>query len=277
MNDVEERARRLLDGVRTQHDPSSADSARVRARLAARVRAEPLLIAPTPAAQAAIGPLGRLLVALGVGAGAGLAAGLYLAPGLAPTAPTTARATAPVPSAPAAFAPVSDAASRDGASAASVSASPDSKALVTPPSAASLRGPSSVTSARTSRARANAAAAAATPPAAVTPLKAELDGLRRAQELLYQGQPAWALARLAELDRAGVSSALLEERWATRTLAQCSLGGDERALSEAFEKRYPGSAHLEQVRASCRRSFRSGAPAQNSTSGQTEPGRERHE
>jgi hypothetical protein len=108
----------------------------------------------------------------------------------------------------------------------------------------------------------------------VSPLKAELDGLRRAQELLHQGRPAWAIARLEELDRSGVSAALLEERAATRTIAECTLehgsAAGNRARLDEFTTLHPGSAHLDQVRASCAGAPRYGAAEGNMAPAQTE-------
>src|SRR6185369_10941669 len=109
------------------------------------------------------------------------------------------------------------------------------------------------------------------------PLKAELDGLRRAQELLHQGEPAWALARLNELDRAQVGSVLLEERAATRAIAECLLGRDASAQAREFERRFPLSAHLDQVRSSCSRAHQSGTPQPAAQPAQTETPASRHE
>jgi hypothetical protein len=109
------------------------------------------------------------------------------------------------------------------------------------------------------------------------PLKAELDGLRRAQELLHQGQPAWAVARLNELDRAHVSSVLLEERTATRAIAECKLGHDPMSQAREFEQRFPRSAHLEQVRASCSEARQSGTPEASLPPSQTEKAASHHE
>jgi hypothetical protein len=108
------------------------------------------------------------------------------------------------------------------------------------------------------------------------PLKAELDGLRRAQELLHQGQPAWAVARLNELDRAQVGSVLLEERTATRAIAECKLGHDPKLQVQDFEQRFPRSAHLEQVRASCS-AHQSGTPEASLQPAQTEKAASHHE
>jgi hypothetical protein len=106
--------------------------------------------------------------------------------------------------------------------------------------------------------------------AVVSPLKAELDGLRRAQELLYQGRPAWAIARLDELDGAGVGSALIEERAVTRAIAECRIGGDGPRKADEFARRFPRSPHLERVRSSCAEATRVGS---SSSSGGTPAGK----
>ena len=65
MNDVQLRARRVMNVARSPHDPSAADAARVRARLKARVLGEPLLIESTPAPPARASILGKLALVLG--------------------------------------------------------------------------------------------------------------------------------------------------------------------------------------------------------------------
>src|SRR4051812_31906860 len=87
MNDLEERARRLLDAARPGHSPTAGDAARVRSALKARVLAEPLLIQPVeshagplhPRDAAANSVLAKVLIALGAGSALGFAAGLYAA------------------------------------------------------------------------------------------------------------------------------------------------------------------------------------------------------
>jgi hypothetical protein len=116
------------------------------------------------------------------------------------------------------------------------------------------------------------------------PAKAELDGLPRAQELLYQGRLAWAIARLDELDHAGVGSVLLEERAATRAIAECRLGALGTGKADEYARRFPRSAHLERVRASCAGAPQEGAanpaggaPAQKVVPTQTERRGSQHE
>jgi hypothetical protein len=259
MSDLEERARRLVDAARPGHNPTAADAARVRAALKARVLAEPLLIQPGPtqagplraegAPGAAGGALGKVLVALGMGSALGFAAGLYAARAFWPD--TRAQ---PVEARPLAQGSTGEAAGAsnvrlDGGKAAVTKDTPSVSQGATP----SVEGPPFVPPRAPPRASANTARASSVP--AVSPIKAELDGLRRAQEQLYQGRPAWAIARLDELDRAGVGSVLLEERAATRAIAECRLGVAGAPASDEYARRFPRSAHLEQVRASC-----SGAP-----------------
>jgi hypothetical protein len=271
MNDVQLRARRVLDIARSQHDPSAADAARVRARLKARMLAEPLLLLePTPAPPARASRLGKLALALG-GASAGFVAGFFVARGLAPSAETPAAPPAAVEAAPSADMRDALASERAAAAAAEVviplrnAAAASSGAPVPTASSAATPGPTGANAPKLPRRARRAQSVDST---GITPLKAELDGLRRAQELLHQGQPGWALERLKELDRANVSSALLEERMATRAIAECRLGGDAAALADAFARRYPASAHRDQVRASCegaRAPERKLAPAQTET------------
>jgi hypothetical protein len=263
MSDLDERARRLLDAARPGHNPTDADAARVRAALKARVLAEPLLIQPLPmpagrfqpgrAPSAASGVLGKVLIALGVGSALGFAAGLYAAQALWPGTP----ARPPEPGAEQRVAPAT------GAAVGTSGLGRDRGQAVAEHAPSLLQGAMSNTESPSSvpphvQPRTRSSAANSTAPA-TSPLKAELDGLRRAQELLYQGRPAWAIARLDELDRAGVGSVLLEERDATRTIAECRLGAVGAGKADEYARRFPRSAHLERVRASC-----AGAPQDGS-------------
>lgn len=288
MSDLEERARRLVDAARPGHNPSAADAARVRAALQARVLAEPLLIEPGPmhagplragrAAGGAGGALGKVLVALGVGSALGFAAGLYAARALwldTPARPTEARPLAQASTGEAAGAP---SVRLDGVEAAVSRGVPAVSLGATPSADRTLLAAPGVPP------RAGASTARAPSAPAVSPIKAELDGLRSAQEQLYQGRPAWTIARLDELDRAGVGSVLLEERAATRAIAECRLGVAGARASDEYARRFPRSAHLEQVRASCSRAPQAGAaapsgeaPAQKVAPTQTESRGSQHE
>jgi hypothetical protein len=281
MKEMEERARRVLDVVRDRHNPAPADAARVRAKLRARVLLEPALlqVSSRPALEARL--LRKLLLAFGVGGGVGFAAGLYVAQALAPAAALNV-AEAQATASPVVAASTGGTGSPDGKVTAAVAASEETRshpsavpepsdegsvARVFPDSRRKLREP-----------RGSAAhSAQARTPNGPHPLKAELDGLRRAQELLHQGEPAWALARLNELDRAQVGSVLLEERTATRAIAECLLGRDPEAQASEFERRFPRSAHLEQVHSSCSREHQNGAPRPPVQPAQTETPASRHE
>ena len=117
MSDREERARQLIERARPLHSPSTADAARVRAALGARIAAEPLLVAPD--APAAVGTaasgLGKLLAVFAAGSSLGLAAGLYVAATygeprvveVVTPAPSAANSAVPVPM------PVADVTSRE--------------------------------------------------------------------------------------------------------------------------------------------------------------------
>jgi hypothetical protein len=281
MSDLEERARRLVDAARPGHNPTAADAARVRTALKERLLAEPLLIQPSPVQAAASGGLGKVWVALGAGSALGFAAGLYAAhafwPDMAarpvetrPVLATQAAALDEPSRAPNATEPphaISQRVANDAATAQGA-AQP-----ATPPSHDATPGTESAHPA-SPRAPARAPSSAAAPPAPlVSPLKAELDGLRRAQELLYQGRSAWAIARLDELDRAGVGSVLLEERAATRAIAECRLGADGAGKADDYARRFPRSAHLERVRSSCTSGPQGGTPVRGggTRAGKVEP------
>lgn len=273
MKEMEQRARELLDIARAGHNPRPADATRVRAALKARVLAEPSLIQPTSKPPFRSSLLRKLALAFGAGGGAGFAAGLYVAQTMSaramphelpvPAAPASdiqsaenKLASAPLPEAPAPAPAREEPVASDTAT--------DRNAVVEP-----RRRPVEL-----SMAPRSVKGAVANGP---NPLKAELDGLRRAQELLHQGQPAWAVARLNELDRAQVGSVLLEERTATRAIAECKLGHDPMAQAREFEQRFPRSAHLEQVRASCSAAHRSGTPEASLQPTQTEKAASHHE
>jgi len=265
MKELEERARQLLEIARAGHNPRPADATRVRAALKARVLAEPALLQVTSKPAPGASLLHKLAIAFGAGGGAGFAAGLYVAQTMAH----------PVPEAPAVVAPLA-ALREETASPAPATHEPDPRdAPSDEPSAPATTGESRRKPVEAVNAPSRPAKAAAVN--GPNPLKAELDGLRRAQELLHQGQPAWAVARLNELDRAQVGSILLEERTATRAIAECRLGHEPMAQVQAFEQRFPRSAHLEQVRASCSEAPQGGTQAAILAPRQTENAASHHE
>lgn len=271
MNELDERARRVLDVARALHNPSAADAARVRAGFEARVLADPMLLEPRlPPALGATGIVGKLLLAFGVGGSAGFLAGFLVAQGLLPVAQS--QPFVPAPSGDAAI----DMPAKAAVAAAStgVKAPPDGVDTVAAlPGTEGAEPPGAAAAPTTPRVEPKAAASAGV----TSQLKAELEGLRRAQELLHKGDAAWALARLDELDRAKVSSVLLEERMATRAIAECMLGKDGPAQAQAFERQFPGSAQLGRVQASCAVVPQTGARPKNGSPTQTETRGSRHE
>jgi hypothetical protein len=272
MKEMEERARQLLEIARAGHDPRPVDATRVRAALKARVLAEPALLQATSKPPLEASLLRKLALAFGAGGGAGFAAGLYVAHAVS--------APAAGVEAPALVAHVAVASDIQSADSKAASAAPQEA----PVPAASLHeseasdrkteGDSRRKPAESGTAARSAKVVAVNGP---NPLKAELDGLRRAQELLHQGQFAWAVARLNELDRAQVGSVLLEERTATRAIAECKLAHNPKLQVQEFEQRFPRSAHLEQVRASCSGARQSGTPEAALQPAQTENAASRHE
>jgi hypothetical protein len=265
MKEMEERARQLLEIARAGHNPRPADATRVRAALKARVQAEPALLQASSKPALGSSLLRKLALAFGAGGGAGFAAGLYVAHAVSvpvagvevPATVTPLAVSSSVQSAPVLEAP-RPAPAPDESQASAHKALGDSRRRPAEPSTA---------------ARSAKVAALSGP----NPLKAELDGLRRAQELLHQGQAAWAVARLNELDRAQVGSVLLEERTATRAMAECTLGHDPKLRAREFEQRFPRSAHLERVRASCSGAHQSGTGEALLQPAQTENEASRHE
>jgi hypothetical protein len=96
---------------------------------------------------------------------------------------------------------------------------------------------------------------AASAPMAPSPpsLEEELRGVRAIERALREGSPSLALALLRELDRTAPDGRLVEERAATRAIAECTLGRVPFGVDLAadFGDRYPESAYLKRVRQSC--------------------------
>jgi hypothetical protein len=84
-------------------------------------------------------------------------------------------------------------------------------------------------------------------------LSAEVAVLRRAREELRVGRPARALDALAEYDRRFGKGALVEERQAIAAIAACQAepGPAARAQAEAFMRKAPASPLRERVREAC--------------------------
>lgn len=265
MNELEERERELIDIARAGHGSTAADAERVRAKLRARVLAEPMLIEPISAPLSEAGWLRKLLAVFAAGGGAGFAAGFWVAQTFGAAARPA--AIAPVPG----HDPVSghdlaaqlsavDSAVRSHATSEGAQPSRAAREAATAPAPNPLPQAPPIAKGAPG---AEAAARTELPRARVpqpekgtrrqSSLEAELEGLRRAQELLHNGDAKWALARLDELDRSSASSVLLDERRTTRAMAECALG----------------------VRVSCAKS--KPETAREGEARQTEPGGSRHE
>jgi thioredoxin-like negative regulator of GroEL len=81
-------------------------------------------------------------------------------------------------------------------------------------------------------------------------MRLEISGLSRAQRLLHAGSAAQALSALDQLAQQVPHGTLMEERDATRALAQCALGRSS-SIANAFLARYPRSVHAARVRSAC--------------------------
>jgi hypothetical protein len=82
-------------------------------------------------------------------------------------------------------------------------------------------------------------------------LRDELTGVREAEHALNAGDPARALAVLAELE-SFPGGRLREERAALGVLAHCKLGtADWRDRARRFSSTYAGSVYVTRIRAAC--------------------------
>jgi outer membrane protein assembly factor BamD (BamD/ComL family) len=91
------------------------------------------------------------------------------------------------------------------------------------------------------------------PPASPATVTDEIALVSRAHAALTSGDPASALALLAEHARRFPNGALGEEREATRVLALCALGrtAEARDAASRFFAAFPGGPQSGRVRASC--------------------------
>ena len=247
MTDPTPTAQKLIEQARAGHDPNAADEARVRAALHTRVLANPLLLSAKGShALAGAGKLGwgKLVLALGLG-GAAVVGALVVSQGLGSresaqsarqaSTPASLAASAarvgPAPATAATAATARDAVSTPNLDApASSSAAPlaSQKRVLSPPTPAV-----SVSAGLSTR-----------------DMQLEISGLSRAQQLLHSGSPGQALSALDQLSEQVPRGALMEERDATRALAQCALARSNNAAN-AFIARYPKSVHAASVRAAC--------------------------
>jgi hypothetical protein len=111
---------------------------------------------------------------------------------------------------------------------------------------------------KTENKRSAPASAAPALPSAVaaspaTASELELGTLRRVERVLREGNPRFALALLADLDKSAPRGNLMEERHAARAVATCQLGTATTAAATAtgFDARFPGSVYAARVHEAC--------------------------
>ncbi len=250
MTDPTPSAQQLLDEARAGHEPSAADEARVREALHARVLANPLLLSAKGThalASAAKLTWGKLVLTLGLG-GAAMVGAVVVSQGLGSREPALS--------------------ARQASTTASARASLAAKEQATP---ASTQAPGQAANAAApavngaaplaTQTRPSAALSASAPVAAVAPASAsaslsprdmqlEIAGLSRAQQLLHSGSARQALSALDQLTAQVPRGALMEERDATRALAQCALF-PQNSFAATFIAHYPKSVHAARVRSAC--------------------------
>lgn len=248
---------RGLAELRADLSPSSADKARLRARILAPVLGgdvdpslSPRASAPHSLRHPSPERLGRWAAlkaagTAGVGAGAlllgvGMGVGFWL--GREASVPATG---APAIEAVRSPSPVTERAEPAGPPRALLS-TPEP---LTPPSPSVASAPAAATEPRRSpppRARATRKAVAP------HPLNDELALLRRVERALRNADPALALALLGELDERFPETRLVEERQAAKLMANCRMGGaDAVARAHAFLHDSPSSVYRQRVQLAC--------------------------
>lgn len=232
---------RMLAEVRQAWTPPEATLARLRADLDARLHdpGSPTLLEPT-ASLGSIGGLKALLVTAVTSAGIAFAVGYWVgqaAPKDASEMPTS----APSPARGVSARPL-----EPGATAPAVPEMP--KAAPTAPAEPPKR-PNSATP----RARELAPEREASQVAYKDPLDAEVDLLRRVEHSLRQGNGRLAVALLRELDETVPQGQLLQERTASRIMANC-MNSAPRAQENAVQylAQNGASPFAARVRALCR-------------------------
>jgi len=230
---------RSLGELRAELSPSSADKARLRARIVAPALAGEAYAPPAPlsrwGALKAAGSVGLATGALLLGAGVGV--GFWLGREASPpraglpaaVEPTSARPTPAQPSEPTPLA-----AEQPAPTASEPLQVASSKAAPSEP----RRGPP--------RARVTRKAAAP------NPLNDELALLRRVERALRNADPELALALLGELDERFPDTPLVEERQAARLMAGCRLNDAAAvARAHAFLHDNPASVYRQRVQLAC--------------------------
>ena len=238
MTDPTSTGQKLLEQARAGHDPSAEDEARVRAALHARVLANPLLIsAKGTHALTGLGKLisGKAVISLSLG-GAALVGAVVLSGGLGSREPAQ---------------PAKQ------ASGAASTASPvrSTPSVAEPAASSTLSDPPAVDTALplpSPSQKHPAVLPAGSAALSTRDMQLEIAGLSRAQQLLHAGNAAQALSALNQLAQQVPRGALMEERDATRALAQCALAGSS-STADAFIARHPSSVHAARVRSACGR------------------------
>ena len=236
MNDLNSRARAVIEAARDADDPSPADRDRIKHAVLVQVAAG--LVASTAAAgTVAVGMslgmkvgLAVLAVSLVGGGSAGFVhwQGKHRTSNLATSTPRPKAAT------PAAT-PV-----------------PVEIPTVAPPLATSP-APTESKARRLDKPRKLVGQGSVEPTSQEDQLNAEVAVLKRAREELRLGRPTQALEALLEYDRRFGQGALGEERQAIAAIAACQAhpGPSARAQAQTFMRSSPKSPLLERVRAAC--------------------------
>jgi len=230
--DLEREEARMLEATRTVLEPKSGDAARIEVALSAALAAG----IETPVLDDAGGSSAKLwlakgLVPLALVAGGGVV-GYELgfragkAAVMSPPAPVLVVQAAPTGPSPMAL----DEPARDEHAV---------TAAIDPPNAVPRR-PAAMTTAPAVDANEGPG------------LDAETRLLARVERALRDDNPRLALGLLGELERTVPGGQLQEERAAARTMAACELDPDaSSAQTSAFTKRYPTSAYLGRIQATC--------------------------
>jgi len=216
----------LLDAARDAHDPTAADRARVKSRVAARIGAGAFA---TTAAVTATSSTARAAVKAGIAAVVGgtiLAGGLWWKSSHEPVpAPPPQKAPVVVLPPPP---PTPTIDTTPGVPVESLAPVPTVEKRVATPQPVVQDSPQST-------------------------LEAELALLRDAKKALDDGNATRSLAILDEHQRKFPSGVLVEERASTRVLALCAAGRTAEARTSAhdFLQQYPRSPSAPRVRGSC--------------------------
>lgn len=223
-------AREILDRAQRAHDPTAADRARVRAKLARRIGAGVFLAGGTAKASTMWISIAKLAVPMFVVSAVVVAFVTHKSSNVAPaTTEKTVVQTEVAPTAP-----------------------PLPTAPLATPLTATAEAPALVASIATPVplvAHAHPLAA----PASSADLEAETLLLAAAQSAIQRGDFDAALAKLGEHEKTFPNGVLVEERIATRVVAMCGAGRTEeaRVLGKTFLARYPRSPLAPRVKSSC--------------------------